>query len=115
LINATEEVLNAALPPNYVADIGERVYVVRPDRDVYPDVAAVERLSGSGRETQARGKTAVLEGTATPWLVTVEPVEVREPYVEIRAVREEHRLVTVLEILSPANKASGSKGRRLDQ
>src|SRR5437016_1024587 len=59
LINATEEALNAALPPNYVADIGERVYVVRPDRDVYPDVAAVERLSGSGRETQARGRTAV--------------------------------------------------------
>src|SRR5438270_5183314 len=61
LINATEEALNAALPPNYVADIGERVYVVRPDRDVYPDVAVVERLYGSGRETQAHGGTAVLD------------------------------------------------------
>ncbi len=115
LISGAEEALNAALPSNYVADIGERVYVVQPDRDLYPDVADVEHTPGSRRESAASGGAAVLERGAPPWVVTVDPVEVREPYVEVLALDEGRRLVSVLEFLSPSNKASGGKGRRLYQ
>jgi hypothetical protein len=41
------------------------------------------------------------------------PEEVWEVFVEIFSTRGQHRLITVIEVLSPANKASGSEGRRL--
>ena len=34
-------------------------------------------------------------------------------FVEIFSTRGQHRLITVIEVLSPANKASGSEGRQL--
>ena len=39
--------------------------------------------------------------------------EYREPYLEIRQVNPEHKLVTGIEVLSPSNKRYGSKGWRL--
>jgi hypothetical protein len=44
-------------------------------------------------------------------LVEVEPVEVHEPYVEIRDRHQGMRVVTVIEVVSPSNKAAG-EGRR---
>jgi hypothetical protein len=43
-------------------------------------------------------------------LVNLEPFEVRETFIEVRPARSQ-RAVTVLEILSPSNKAGGSPGR----
>ena len=37
--------LNAMLPPKYVAGMGERVYVVQSERDIYPDVMVVQYLA----------------------------------------------------------------------
>jgi hypothetical protein len=48
-----------------------------------------------------------------PWVLIVEPLEVREVYLEILALREGDRVVSAIEILSFANKAPGSEGRRL--
>lgn len=39
LITYATEALNASLPPRYVANIGERVYVVQSERDGDPDVS----------------------------------------------------------------------------
>jgi hypothetical protein len=113
LIYETQEALNAALPDGYVADIGERVYVLQPDRDLYPDLAVVRRRREPGVVERGRGGTATTEAGAPPWVFTIEPEEVREPYIEIHALGENQRVVTVIEFLSPANKAAGSKGRRL--
>ena len=33
---------NAPPPPAYVADMGERIYVVQPNRSIYPDLAVLE-------------------------------------------------------------------------
>ena len=35
-------VLDTALPPNYVADLAERLYVVQPQRRIYPDVFVLD-------------------------------------------------------------------------
>jgi hypothetical protein len=44
---------------------------------------------------------------------TLVKAEFREPFLEIRQVDPEHKLVTGIEVLSPANKRPGTKGWRL--
>jgi hypothetical protein len=48
-----------------------------------------------------------------PWVVTYHPVEMREVFIEILPVADESRVITVIEVLSPSNKAAGSAGRQL--
>jgi hypothetical protein len=117
LIAALEGTLNHVLPEGYAADIGERVYLLDSRRDAYPDlaVAQIRRPGGASRGASASptGEAAVLDPAAAPWIIRVAPREVRETFLEIRALREDQRLVTVIEVLSPSNKAAGSHGRRL--
>jgi hypothetical protein len=46
-------------------------------------------------------------------VVTYHPVEMREVFIEILPVGDESRVITVIEGLSPNNKAAGSAGREL--
>jgi hypothetical protein len=109
------------LPSHYVANIGERLYVVQPRRDIYPDVVVVERpppqilTAQSGVGTVVMPVLSAVEemGSDPPWVLTVEPVEMREVFVEILSLLEGERVVTVIEVLSPANKTAGSEGRNL--
>jgi hypothetical protein len=48
-----------------------------------------------------------------PWVFTFHPVEIREVFIEILLPSEDDRVVAVLEVLSPSNKAAGSQGRTL--
>lgn len=111
-ITAMRTELNRVLPPQYRARMGERLYVVQPDRSIYPDVMVLERPSPAPGREQGGG-TAVAVASDPPWVITALPAEFREVFVEIHSVREQHRLVAVVEVLSPTNKAPGSKGRRL--
>ncbi len=45
--------------------------------------------------------------TATPLLVEVDELEVREPYIAILDRYREFRVVTVIDVVSPSNKAAG--------
>jgi hypothetical protein len=112
LMTTASTMLNAELPPHYVANLGERLYVVSPGRSIYPDAVVIERpLVGT---TAGRGVAPSLHATsAAPWLVTAEPEQRSEPFIEILAVREGHRVVTVIEFLSPTNKAASGAGREL--
>jgi hypothetical protein len=66
------------------------------------------------RERESRyGGTSVAIAEDLPWVLTVEPTEIREVFVEILPVGDESRVVTVIEVLSPSNKAAGSEGRAL--
>ncbi len=109
LITGIRNALNRLLPPGFVADMGERIYVVQPDRNIYPDVVVFEQQSPV-QPAQASGAAAVAD---PPPVVQVEPTEVREVFVEIVAVGEETRVVTVIELLSHSNKAHGREGRAL--
>ena len=111
LISALRVALNALLPKRYVADAGERLYVVEPERSIYPDVLVVERPLSHPAEPQPAGTTAVAAPGEPVWMITAEPEEVREPYVEIVLADDPGRVVTVIELLSPSNKASGHPGR----
>lgn len=100
LITYASDALQAQLTPRYYVSIGERVYLEAPDRSVYPD-----------ERDGPRAATATLEADR-PVVVVVEPVERREVFIEIQDPGAGHRVVTVIEVLSPSNKQPG-EGRDL--
>jgi hypothetical protein len=110
LITFMGSALNALLPPTYVASIGERLYVVQPERDLYPDVAVLERVGSRPSKPQEASESPASD---PPWVLTLDPVEVREVYIDIVPVGDESRVVTAIEVLSPANKTDGNTGRQL--
>lgn len=112
MITYLSDALNGLLPPPYVADIDERLYVVQPERSIYPDVVLIERPPPVPA-TEGSGGAAVMAVSDPSWVLTALPHEMREGFVQILTVGEEGRVVTVMELLSPANKAPGSEGRQL--
>lgn len=101
--------LNRLLPARYAASAGERVYVLEESRSIYPDVAVVER-----REYDPAAETSVGVLTADPSIVvTVEPEEVRETYVEVLLTDGSETVVAHIEVLSPANKTPGPNAQGL--
>ncbi|MFN4179482.1 MAG: DUF4058 family protein, partial [Armatimonadota bacterium] len=107
LVTYMRAALNAVLPPGYVADIGERVYIVQPERSVYPDVVVLEHPLTQTEQGAGGTATAVAIASDPPLVLTYEPVEIREVFVEILPVGEESRVVTVIEVLSYSNKTPG--------
>jgi len=113
LITYIADTLSAKLPKRYVADIDERLYVVEADRDLLPDVE-VKRKPVAKRPDQQ--KRAARDGVALhsdPALrVSLEPETLPQGFIEIRLAGSAGRVVTVIEIMSPTNKAAGTQGRR---
>lgn len=104
-INYWREAIADALPEQYEANIGERVYLVEIDPDArkiaYPDVSIVERSHESAQASEVSTSGAThLEPVTIP-LTLLEGA--RESYIEILH-RPDRRLVTSLELLSPSNK-----------
>jgi hypothetical protein len=112
LISQTGTTLNRLLPPGYVAAFGERVLVAGPDRDIYPNALVKEDVAAGARVSPSSGGIATAVSDP-PWLIAVRPDELIESFVEVRAVTENQRLITTIEVLSPRNKAAGSEGRQL--
>lgn len=113
LIFCASEALQPQLPPRYYALIEERIILEAPSRSYYPDVT----IARQGTETPtARGVQATQGGEAVVAVdmeadVAIEvedEEEIRQGYLEIREVSG-GRVVTVIEVVSPANKAAGSR------
>ena len=108
LLGALADHLGPRLRPHYWARLEERTYLADPEALALvgrPDVA----VGGGGTQT-----TSIMRERASAGSVTVEvpvPDRVRELYLEVRSAPS-GEVVTVLELLSPANKRAG-KGRRL--
>ena len=108
LITVMSEFLLPQLRPAYFAQIEERVYILDESeeraRSIAPDVSITEVDPDS---TASGGGMAVM--TEPYSVVTMIDFDVHEARVEIRdaASRE---VVTVIEVLSPANKDRGSTG-----
>ncbi|MBI3947435.1 MAG: DUF4058 family protein [Armatimonadetes bacterium] len=113
LITFAATLLNERLPPHYVADIDERLYVVEPDRTIYPDVVITQPGPEAATHPQSGGGAAVAIAADPSILVRAFPVEVREPFIKILPVGDERRVITSIEVLSPSNKTPGSQGREL--
>jgi hypothetical protein len=115
LITYVRDALQPQVRPRYHARIGERVYILQPPRAMYPDVILTQRPikepAPVGLAEQTSEVMAAEEDVDTPVILTLPPVEHREPFVEIvHAAGDE--VVTVIEVLSPANKTTG-EGHRL--
>ena len=113
LITYMQAALNTLLPPHYVADIGERLYVVQPERSIYPDVVVIEHPSDLPLAAQGGPGASGAAVSDPPWILTLYPVEMREVFIEILTTGDESRVVTVIEVLSPSNKTAGTPGRDL--
>lgn len=107
--------LNASLPPPYYARLEMRpevgiVFEGRGQRRIVPDVAVV-RQPQPPRVREAPGSYAAV---AEPRTAITEGIEVRlfneplrHPFIEIRDPSRGHRLVTLIEVVSPSNKRPG--------
>jgi hypothetical protein len=104
-INYWREAIADALPPEYEATLGERVYLVEHDPDMrklgFPDVAVTHDDLSSPTPPSSSSGTATLEPVTIPLIILDGP---RETYIEI-VHQPEQSLVATLELLSPANKA----------
>lgn len=105
-ITYVRDALQPDIRPRYRARIGERIYLVEPPRHFYPDIA----LIGEGREaplTQGGhaggGGMAVAEADPAV-VITLSMEEIRQGFIEI--LHADGTVITVIELLSPINKAS---------
>lgn len=109
LITYLTAALNAGLPNGYAAITEERMYVVNSDHGIIPDLTLLRQFPTlSGR---AKGGMAVAERADEPGIITIYPETNRERFIEIRALKEQGRVVTIIELLSPSNKMTVNKGR----
>ncbi len=113
LISAIQRQLVRMVRPKYMVRIEQRVFISDendPGRKIYiPDIQVISRPR---REDAANpfadvGAVAVAEPIV---LTTVIDDEIREYFLQV-IDRDSREVVTVIEILSPANKMAGARGR----
>lgn len=104
LIAQIRRQLQRLVGPRYYVAAEERVYLEAPtERQFTPDNIVVV--------SPPRGSVATSPGGGVadePTVLLVDEIEQREHYLEIREAGTGHRVVTVIEVLSPANKRVGA-------
>ncbi len=111
LIARLGDLLGDRLAPRYFVNVERRVYLLSgADRDglIVPDITVARSRAG-----KRLAKRPPRRATPEPITLTLvdDPIEVREPRLVIRGVGGDRPVVTVIELLSPANKTLGSHGR----
>ena len=112
-VNIASDYIAERVAPKYYVTIEERVYISDqsdPGRSVIiPDVRIAARPGWEDRPLEIAGGTAV--EVAEPIVVTtLFDEEIHESRVEV-VDRDQRQAVAVIEVLSPANKVLGSRGR----
>lgn len=107
LVLYVRDELQRLLPGDLRARVEERVFVDSPEtgeRDVYPDIRVVERGHGPASRTTTGGVLV-----APPLILHLRGDEpVTETFIEIIDVGSGRQVVSVIEVLSPANKRPGA-------
>ncbi len=103
LITAIRDALTPKVAPRYYIGLERRTFILKPDDVVFigrPDVAIVAHQNALQAATLPLAETGILEVEL--------PMnnEVSENFLEVREVNT-GKLVTILELLSPANKLHG--------
>lgn len=108
LNNAISELIARQVVPNFTVHIEERVHIASPEeirrQIIAPDAYLVQREAHAA----GRGSTATISPPAL-----VEPIyapEIHNRYIEVLDALSQE-VVATLEVLSPANKMSGTTGR----
>lgn len=89
------------------ARMGERLIIEREEdasREMYPDVRVFQH-GDSDRPIVPQADAAV--AVAEPLIISAEPTEYRQPFVQIIDLRSGGRVITVIEFMSPTNKLPG--------
>ena len=113
LIQYACDQISEQLPGRLRARVEERVFLEDSDgwtRNIYPDVRIIERkpgsiLPGTGLEAEAASGGVAIE---EPLVLRFHNDPITEGFIEIRDGESGNRVITVIEILSPANKAGGA-------
>jgi len=117
LITYIADALQPHIRPRYLARMGERVYVLPTPHVMYPDVLIMHpplreaTVAYLDWVVQVDEDPAPADAADRPVVLTLEPLEHREPFIEIVAAGGGD-VVTVIEVLSPANKAPGEGHRQ---
>src|SRR5688572_4290375 len=108
LNNAISELIGPQVSPSFTVHIEERVRIISMEeillQRIAPDVFVVQQEA-----RPARGSTATLISPSAK-VIPLYDTEVHDRFLEIRDAANQE-VVTTLEVLSPANKVSGSEGR----
>ena len=109
LVAVIGELLTALAAPRFFVDSEDAVYVLGLDDParplVRPDLAVIE-ADHPAAPAQQRGRIA------TPTVLDLQAsLELRLPYLKIIDTAD-RQVVTIIEVLSPINKAAGSSGQR---
>ena len=103
--------INFTLPENYFTVAEQRLEILPEQSFRIADAAIFERIDFPLKSSP--GGTAVLERGVPHGTVSAFSEEVYEKFLEIRhGYGQDSRVVTVIEVLSPGNKATGSQGRK---
>jgi hypothetical protein len=109
LITAIGDSLAPQVAPAYYVAIEERTYIIEEDMEEFvgrPDAAIItvptDSVSYGGRKKEQQSPAFTAQTVNLPFFE-----KVHEGYLEIRDVRT-HAVVTVIEVLSPSNKAPGA-------
>jgi hypothetical protein len=124
LLIKIQDALADVVPRHYLVRAEERSYLLlavengKEVREFYPDVRVLDADTGRKKRGKRRqAEAAVAGGVATEQrpmkLSAFVETEVRETFIDIFATEPEHRLVTTIEVLSPANKDRGGHGWNL--
>jgi Protein of unknown function (DUF4058) len=122
LVTYIRDQLQPSLPADLRARMQERVYIESPGagHDYYPDIRVIERperlAAAGGTAVAGPGSIARAEDgartPAQPIVIHLDNEPVTEGYIEIVDVKSGHRVITSIEVLSPANMRAG-EGQRL--
>ena len=112
LISGIRAALNRQLSASYFAQIQERIYVSTEDDPgrlvLIPDVQVSSQMADR-RPSTPTGDAGPFEAAEPLVLETLLDEEIHEPYLEIIDATS-RKVVTVIEVLSPANKFARSEG-----
>jgi hypothetical protein len=113
IIQYARDHLSVQLPDALRARVEERVFLEDSEgwtRSIYPDVRIIERkpaafLPATGVEADTDSGGVAIE---EPLVLRFHNDPITEGFIEIRDGESGNRVITVIEILSPANKAGGN-------
>ncbi len=106
LITFIWEAIMNSLPSDYEANVEDRCYIVGVERDTIPDVTVYPVV------LNIRAAPVAAVEPDEPLLFRVGPIEVHESYIHVHRKEDRSRVITAIELLSPANKGANAAGRR---
>lgn len=111
LLNTIREHIAAEISPHFYVRVEERVYLtdVLTDEGYEHFIPDVVVTTGRKAPVQQLPLEAAATITAPVMIEDVIDEEIHDYYLEVRDARS-HEVITVIELLSPANKVKGSRG-----